>query len=158
MKKILFIAALLAVFSVQPAPAADLMAQKSFTVAQKDDIKDTLAAAKGKVVVLNFFASWCPPCIEEIPDLIKLRNTVGKDKLVILGISVDENISAVTRMDAATKFNYPVFLAGSGIAQMFGVRSIPLNVVYAPDGSELYNDVGILDCDSVREYVQEAFK
>lgn len=159
MKKILFLALLLAVFTVQTAVAANLLNQKSFSIAQKEDITETLQAAKGKVLVLNFFASWCPPCREEIPDLIKLRKEVGEDKLLILGISVDENLPAVTAMNDKMSFNYPVFLAGSGVAAMFKVQSIPLNIVFAPDGSVVYNDVGILDCDSVRDFIEkEAFK
>lgn len=159
MKKIMLLALLLAVFTVQPAVAASLLGQKSFTVASKEDVLDTIKAAKGKVLVLNFFASWCPPCREEIPDLIKLRKEVGEDKLVILGISVDENLPALTKMNETFAFNYPVFLSGAGVASHFEVQSIPLNIVFGPDGSVVYNDVGILDCDSVRDFVQkEAFK
>jgi len=60
-----------------------------FTV-QDADRKVTLHDLRGKVVVLNFWATWCPPCVEEMPSLVKLQSNL-KDRVVVLAVSVDED-------------------------------------------------------------------
>jgi len=64
-------------------------AAPDFTV-QDADRKVTLHDLRGKVVVLNFWATWCPPCVEEMPSLVKLQSNL-KDRVVVLAVSVDED-------------------------------------------------------------------
>ena len=69
---------------------------------------DLVAAAKGKVVVLNFFASFCPPCRMEIPGLMKLRSQFSPDEVEIIGISVDNTLTDMDEFARNYDFNYPV--------------------------------------------------
>src|SRR4029079_10972301 len=85
-----------------PAPVSD------FTVTGLDGRSISLADLRGKVVLVNFWATWCPPCRAEIPDLIKLQNKY-RDKLVVLGISEDEiPVDEVKAFAREQKINYPV--------------------------------------------------
>src|SRR5262249_34241037 len=88
-------------FFRNPAPA------KPFTVRTIDDREMSLDAFKGKVTIVNFWATWCPPCRAEIPDLIALQEKY-RDHLQVIGISQDEDGPAVVRKYVADHgMNYP---------------------------------------------------
>ena len=67
-----------------------------FTV-QDSDRKVTLSELRGKVVVLNFWASWCPPCIEETPSLLDMQHKLGDKGITVLAVSIDEDEGAYHR-------------------------------------------------------------
>src|SRR5467141_670819 len=95
----------------------------------------TLAGARGKVILLNFWATWCGPCRAEIPDLVELQNKY-KDHLQILGLVVDDDDQEVIK-EFAGKFgiNYPVALAGDDVrVQYGGVGAIPTSFVLNAEG------------------------
>ena len=99
---------------------------------------------KGKVVVLNFFATWCAPCQEEVPGLVNLRRRYPVDKLAILGISLDEDLSLLPAFVAKHKINYPVKQASMDVLRMFNVRSLPHNVIYDVAGRLAANQPGLI--------------
>lgn len=81
---------------------------------------------KGYVLVLDFFATWCPPCKASIPHLVGLNKKYGKQGLQILGMSVDDDGEAALKRFIAEKgLNYPVALVDSEIQGDYGIRSIP---------------------------------
>lgn len=135
---------------------ASLTDKPFLSVVSAADLQNAVKAARGKTVILNFFASWCPPCRVEMPDLIQLRKDLSPEKLLILAVSMDDNPAAVEKMRAEFPFNFPVFMGGPDVGRTYSISAIPRNVVYAPDGTEIFNDAGILDCDSVREFVETA--
>ncbi|MDD2308874.1 MAG: TlpA disulfide reductase family protein [Desulfuromonadaceae bacterium] len=82
---------------------------------------------RGYVLVLDFFATWCPPCRLSIPHLVELNRKYGKQGLQILGLSVDEDGEwLVKRFADQFRINYPLALAGESTAADFGVRSVPV--------------------------------
>jgi len=99
---------------------------------------------RGKVVVLNFFATWCAPCQEEVPGLVNLRRRYPVDKLAILGISLDEDLSLLPAFVAKHKINYPVKQASMDVLRMFNVRSLPHNVIYDVAGRLAANQPGLI--------------
>lgn len=107
-------------------------AQEYKTVGLKD-LTSIVAQHKGKVVMLNFFATWCPPCREEIPDLVSLAPKY-EGKVVIVGLSVDEDASALPAFLKRLKVDYPVYRAGDDVIRAFNVRTIPHNVFYGKNG------------------------
>lgn len=143
-------------FAATSGSAATLADKPFLTAASAAELQGAVKAAKGKTVVLNFFASWCPPCRVEMPELIQLRKDISPEKLLILAVSMDDNPAAVEKMRGEFPFNFPVFMGGPDVGRAYDISAIPRNVVYAPDGTEIFNDAGILDCDSVREFVAKA--
>jgi thiol-disulfide isomerase/thioredoxin len=111
---------------------------------------EEIARHRGKVVVLNFFATWCAPCREEIPGLVRLRRQYPTEDLVVLGICLDEDASLVQPFVREYGINYPVKTAGGDIAPMFGVRSVPHNSVYDTDGRLIANAPGFVPEETLR--------
>ena len=94
----------------------------------------SLQALHGKVVLVNFWATWCPPCRKEMPDLDKLYQEFKDQGLLILAIS-DEEISKVQPFIAEHHYTYPILLdPGSKVHKLFVVEGIPKSFVYGRDG------------------------
>jgi len=79
-------------------------------------LRKALDAHKGKVVVMNLWATWCGPCVEEFPDLVKLHNTYKEKGLVVLGVSMDEpeDRGKVVTFAGEQKAGFPIFLRKNG--------------------------------------------
>jgi thiol-disulfide isomerase/thioredoxin len=123
-----------------PAVVAD------FTVTDLDGKAISINSLRGKVVLVNFWATWCPPCRAEIPDLVKLQDKY-KNALVILGISEDEAPLAEVRAFAAEhKINYPIAMTNPDLEKIFkGVSALPTTFVIDRDGKIQQRHVGMLN-------------
>jgi thiol-disulfide isomerase/thioredoxin len=121
----------------QPAPA--------FLVRDIDGNVVSTANWQGKVVLLNFWATWCPPCREEIPELIDLQNRY-KDHLQVIGISMDdpEEIGLVKKFAVRAGVNYPIVMASREIIQEYGgVPALPTSFVVNTEGKVVQKHVGL---------------
>lgn len=121
-----------------------------FTVTDLDGNTVSFADLKGKVVLVNYWATWCPPCRAEIPDLVKLQDKY-RDKLVILGISEDEDATPqeVKAFAVAQKMNYPVIMNTPELSKSFkGVSALPTTFVIDPEGKIRQRHVGMLRPDT----------
>jgi thiol-disulfide isomerase/thioredoxin len=125
-------------FVRNPDPAPD------FKLDDLDGKLLTLASSHGKVVLLNFWATWCGPCREEIPDLIELQ-TKYKDRLQIIGISVDdEDASAVKKVVDQTGINYPVAMSSPEVRMAYGgIGALPTSFVLDSDGRVVQKHEGL---------------
>ncbi len=125
-------------FPSTPAPAWQLKDVDGATVSSDQ--------FKGKVVVLDFWATWCPPCREEIPGYIDLQRKYGKDGLAIVGVSLDRDGPAVVkRFMAAQKMNYQVVMGDDAIVDAFGgVEAIPTTFIIDRSGMIRYRKVGAM--------------
>lgn len=103
------------------------------------------ADLKGKVVILNFWATWCGPCRTEIPDFIALQKEYGKQGLVIVGASVDQaGPDVVKKFVQQQGMNYPVALADSKMQEAFGgIEAIPTTFVIDRQGNIVGRHVGL---------------
>jgi thiol-disulfide isomerase/thioredoxin len=96
-----------------------------------------LESMKGSVVLLDFWATWCRPCVEAMPDLQRLHEKLGGKGLKVVGISIDEKgIAAVEPWLAKRKFTYTMLLENHADAtwKRFGVRGIPALFLVNSDG------------------------
>jgi peroxiredoxin len=94
----------------------------------------TLKDLRGKVVLVNFWATWCPPCRKEMPDLETLCNRFGPQGLVILGIS-DEDAATVSPFISKQGTTYPILLdPGRKVNELFQIDGIPKTFIYGRDG------------------------
>ena len=105
-----------------------------------------LSKYHGKVVLINFWATWCPPCRAEMPDLIRLQREYGKEGLQIIGITYPpESKARVRRFASRIKVNYPIILGTPEIKGRFSPDEIlPLTVVINRDGQVVEVIRGIL--------------
>lgn len=103
-----------------------------------------LSDLKGKVVFVNFWATWCPPCRREIPHFIELRDELGDQGFEILGIAVDpREFDSVAPFVEKAGMNYPVMLDKKEITKLYGgIRSIPTTFVVNRDGKIVEKIVG----------------
>ena len=96
-----------------------------------------LSDYKGKVVLINFWATWCPPCRAEMPDLIRIQREHAKQGLQIIGITYPPQTKArVRRFARSLKVNYPIILGTRQIKARFSSdETLPLTVVINRDGT-----------------------
>jgi thiol-disulfide isomerase/thioredoxin len=111
--------------------------------------KISTAEFKGKVVLLNFWATWCPPCREEIPELISLQ-TQYKDRLQIIGVSEDDDApEKVQQFAQKNGMNYPIVMATQQITDAYGgVPALPTNFVIDPQGRVMQRHTGVYPIDT----------
>lgn len=148
------VASLAAVPSAQPASGTD-KAPSLYFVKDPESVPPFLvrdlagqavstAALKGKVVILNFWATWCGPCREEIPDLIALQAQY-KNQLQIIGISEDEAPPAqVAQFVKKVGINYPVVMSSEALEREYGgIAALPTSFFVNPQGQVVAKDVGV---------------
>jgi len=118
-------------------------------------VLDAVVAAQGKVVVIDFFASWCKPCLMEIPEFIEARKHYPADKVVFIGISLDQDPGQYARFVKQTPFNFPVYLADPDVINTFGVKMIPKTIIYDATGQQALNHAGFMPGEMLRQVLDK---
>ena len=118
----------------------------AFTASDLDGRAVSTAALRGKVVIVNFWATWCPPCREEIPDLIALQNKY-KDRVQVIGIAQDSgSVEDVRAFALKNGMNYPTVLSTPEIEKIFpGVSALPTTFILDREGRLAQKHVGLLN-------------
>lgn len=124
--------------SAEPAPAP------SWTLKDLDGKEVSSAQFAGKLLVVDFWATWCGPCIEEIPGYVELQKKYGKDGLVIVGVSLDRGgVAKVKKFVEERGMNYAVVMGSGDIAESFGgLEAIPTTFLISRDGKILHRKTG----------------
>ena len=130
----------------------------AFTLKDLNDKQRSSSEWDGKVVMINFWASWCPPCRREIPAFIRLQDTYAKQGFVIVGIALDNKQNIVDFTDPMD-INYPVLLAeeeGIALAQAYGNRLgvLPYTVIVDRSGKIVYTHRSELTYDVAEKVIK----
>ena len=132
-------AAGVAIFCLAASPAGagtkDRPAAPDWTLKDVDGRTIRLADYRGKVVILDFWATWCPPCRKEIPGLIKLQEKYAAGGLAVIGITLDEDPPLVAAVARKLNVNYPVVFGTPLVAAAYGeVAVLPSTFVIDKNG------------------------
>ena len=136
-----------------------------FTLKDLDGKDVSMSDYKGKVVLVNFWATWCTPCLAEIPELIEMQNKYGPKGFVILGLAMDEEGKSVVapwvdkqRFDVSGKqlpMNYPILLSNDATAGKFGgLIGYPTSVLITRDGKQLKRVTGPISAEEFSKAIE----
>ena len=128
---------------------------KGFIFTDSTGKKLTLSAYKGKWVLINFWATWCPPCLKEIPDLVSLYES-RKDVMVI-GIAMDyRDPQTVLKFVDSLSISYPIVFGDKKIAAQIGpVSMLPTTYLFNPAGQPAAYKVGLISREDLEEFMRE---
>ena len=116
------------------------------TLTDHRGIQHALTAYRGRVVLVNFWTTWCEPCREEMPALQALQEQLGKERLVVLAVNYGESPEKVQQFAHHTPVDFPLLLdRHMEAAKAWGVRVLPTSFVLGQDGDIRYSAVGLLD-------------
>jgi len=113
---------------------------------------------QGKIRLINFFATWCPPCIEEVPSLIDLQEKYGPKGFSVIGLSVDQGKrQLVKKFVKKMGINYPVLMADDAVAKGFGgITGIPVVFLVNRDDTLIRKYLGYVDHAVLERDIEEA--
>src|ERR1700759_4483114 len=141
-KAVLFFAAVFALMAppfLLAAPLPPGPVAPAFTRPDLSGKPVSLKASRGKLVLVDFWASWCPLCIIEIPHLIALKKRYA-GKLEIIGVSMDDDAESAREVAAKYPFDYPLVMGDVALAKSFGgVLGLPALFLIGPDGKVIQN-------------------
>ncbi len=105
-----------------------------------------LSSYRGKVILLDFWATWCDPCRDEIPRFVELQNRYGGQGLQIIGVSMDDGPEPVRDFYQHFKMNYPVVMGNAKMGELYGgVLGLPIAFLIGRDGRINGKHVGATD-------------
>lgn len=113
---------------------------------------------QGKVLIINFWATWCPPCLKEMPEFVKLQNEYGSKGLQFIGIAIDE-VEPVKEFINNKLINYPILQGedqGTKIAHDLGniVNTVPFTVIVDKKGNVVKSHMGELERETLLEIIK----
>ncbi|OON66017.1 TlpA family protein disulfide reductase [Hymenobacter sp. CRA2] len=133
-----------ATLPAKPGPKADY----ALALRTLDGQPTTLAQLRGKVILLNFWATWCPPCVAEMPGLERLHQKTKKDNIAVVLVSLDQNPDKARRFVARRGFTAPVYTLGDALPATYATESIPTTFIIAPNGDIVDRHEGMADYDN----------
>ena len=132
-----------------------------------EDSSVTVGDYHGKVVLVNFWATWCDPCRVEIPWLIEMQNKYGAKGFTVLGIAMDEEGKSVVAPFVAKErydvngeklpMNYPIVVGNEKVAEKFGgLLGYPTSILISRDGKVLKRTTGLIDYEATTKLIEGA--
>jgi peroxiredoxin len=129
-----------------PGPAVQGEPAPDFTFKDSAGTQYSLSDFKGKVVLVNFWATWCPPCKDEMPSMEILQRRMEKSPFVILALSVDDSWAPVNRFMKENGFNLPIYEDfDKKISTLYGTHMYPETYILDKKGKVAYKVVGPTD-------------
>jgi peroxiredoxin len=138
-------------------PANAKAAKLNFTLKDVNDQNIQLSDFKGKVVLLDFWATWCGPCKVEIPWFLEFQARYGKDGLQVIGVSIDDTLALLKPYVTRMKMTYPVLqgLGHDNVLDAYGpMPAVPVTVLISRDGKICAKHIGL----SSKEDIENGIK
>jgi cytochrome c biogenesis protein CcmG/thiol:disulfide interchange protein DsbE len=121
--------------------------------------KIDLRGYRGKVVLLNFWATWCAPCLIEMPTFAKWQTLYGDDKLQVIGVSMDDDANPVGGVVARLKINYPVLMGDEELGEAYGgILGLPVTFLIDRKGVVQKRYQGAADLQELRQEIDRLLR
>lgn len=134
-----------------------ITADYDFTLFDQDGNKKSFAEFKNKVVFINFWATWCPPCIAEMPDINNLYAKVNADDIEFVLISLDDDFEKAKNFVRKKEFDFPIYQLASPLPGVFESSAIPTTYVLSPGGEIVVSKSGMAKYNTkkFRQFLRE---
>ncbi|MBK6263542.1 TlpA family protein disulfide reductase [Marivirga sp. S37H4] len=134
-------------------PQADFSMKLISSNGEKLDME----SLRGKVIFLNIWASWCPPCLAEMPGINKLYKDVDKDKVAFIMLSVDDDFTRAMKFHQKKNFDFEIYQAPKGLPSMYYSQSIPTTYVIDAKGNLAltHSGMGDFNTSDFKAYLKE---
>ena len=144
----------LAVWDQSPRDAAALL---SLSLPDTSGRQQSLAQWRGKVVVVNFWATWCAPCREEMPEFVKIQRELGPRGLQFVGIAIDQ-AEKVEQFASELDLNYPALIGGYAVVELSKtlgnpLSALPFTIVISRNGTVVRTQLGAFDPTKLRSTI-----
>jgi len=135
---------------------AEVAAQPNFLLKDMAGVQHQLSHYKGKWVLVNYWATWCPPCLEEVPDLVNLYDQHRQKDLIVLGVVFDyKDVNEVKAYVDDMLMTYPIVLGDDSVVEQIGTAEVmPTTFIYNPKGKLVKVKRGIV----TKQYVDSLMK
>ena len=131
---------------------------RDFTLEALDGREVSLSDFQGKVVLINFWATWCAPCRAEIPDLQTAYETRQNDGFVVLGVNVEESRATVEPFVAEFGMTYPVLFDETGqLLKLYRAIGLPMSILVDEEGLIQARHIGYLTEGQLEDYLERVF-
>ena len=116
-----------------------------------------LSDYRGKWVLVNYWATWCPPCLDEIPELTSLHNAHHGKDLLVIGVAIDSgSVNKVADFAQAHGISYPVVMGNREVTDQIGaVEVLPVSFLYNPKGEQVSYHAGKVTRASIEAYIKK---
>lgn len=141
---------------VEAKPEGDDEVDYSFQLKNLNGEVVSMETFKGKVIFLNLWATWCPPCIAEMPDIQNLYDKIENEDIVFVMLSIDSSEDKAKKFIERKGFTLPTYMAASRVPDMFRVPSIPTTFVINKEGKVVSKNVGMANYNkkSFQEFLE----
>ena len=138
--------------------AANNNAQKDFVIKDMTGKNHTLSQYKGKWVIVNYWATWCPPCLEEVPDFVALYDSRKNKDVMVIGIAMDyQSAQEVNEYVADMLMSYPIVLGDDDVIKQIGSTTVlPTTYIYNPNGALVKIKHGLVSKKYLEDFMKAA--